>query len=208
MSLAATIRAMASAGCTVEQIAAVAAHFESIEESALSSKREKAAARQRKSRLSRNVTVTARDACDQKGSNGSPYDNINSTPSLPPKTSSLRSDNKPPRENVTEILETCLTPQTAADLIAHRKAKRSPMTPGAARLLAKAFVAFGNPELAAQTVIARGWAGFKPEWMAADARAGPAARPRSILEITLDEIAEIDRKAGAPELKLVGYSNG
>jgi hypothetical protein len=72
-----------------------------------------------------------------------------------------------------EILSECLSEQTTADLIAHRKAKRSPITSRAARLLVEAFRAYGDPEKAAQAMLLRGWTGFKPEWMHEDARAGP-----------------------------------
>jgi uncharacterized protein YdaU (DUF1376 family) len=83
---------------------------------------------------------------------------------------------KPKTDDIGEILHTCLTPQMAADLIAHRKAKRAPITAGAARLLVKSFEAFGNPELAAQTMIVRGWTGFEPGWiMDAATRAAPSA---------------------------------
>ena len=72
------------------------------------------------------------------------------------------------------LLSECLTEQTAKDLIAHRKAKKSPMTAGAAKALVKIFKAYGDPEGAAQAMMARGWTGFKPEWMAEKQRAGPA----------------------------------
>lgn len=75
-------------------------------------------------------------------------------------------------QNPQEILETCLSAETAHDLIAHRKALKKPMTVGAAKALAKSMTEFGDAELVAQTIMARGWTGFKPEWMA-NARAGP-----------------------------------
>jgi uncharacterized protein YdaU (DUF1376 family) len=83
-----------------------------------------------------------------------------------------------PGKSVKAILEECLSDQTASDLVAHRKAKRAPMTPRAATLLVQAFVSFGDPEAAAQAMILRGWTGFKASWMREDARAGPAVDPR------------------------------
>lgn len=64
MSLVRTIDAMVAAGCTPEQIAAVVrAHEEAREEKAVE-RRAKDAERQRRSRMSRHVTVTPRDGCD------------------------------------------------------------------------------------------------------------------------------------------------
>lgn len=64
-----------------------------------------------------------------------------------------------------EILEGCLSPETVAELIDHRKSRKCPLTLGAAKRLAKAFVEFGDPEKAAGTMILNGWKGFNPEWM-------------------------------------------
>ena len=88
---------------------------------------------------------------------------------------------KPPRTpNPVEILREALSETTARDLAAHRKAKKSPLTAGAAKGLVKAFLDFGDPEAAAQAMMAQGWTGFKPEWMASvPARGGapPPAKP-------------------------------
>lgn len=84
------------------------------------------------------------------------------TPSPTPDRKA-KPENNPP--SVRQILESCLSPQTAADVIAHRKAKRSPLTSRAAHLLVDAFNEYGAPEAAAAEMIARGWTGFKAEWM-------------------------------------------
>lgn len=65
MSLARTIDAMLAAGCTAEQLAAVVRAHEQAESERVAVKRAKDAERQRRSRMSRNVTVTPRDACDE-----------------------------------------------------------------------------------------------------------------------------------------------
>ena len=62
MSLATTVRAMELAGCTAKQIADVVVAHQDAEEARRSEKRAADAARQRKSRASRNVTVTERDS--------------------------------------------------------------------------------------------------------------------------------------------------
>ena len=62
------------------------------------------------------------------------------------------------------ILLECLSLETAEGVIAHRKAKKAPLTELAARELVKGFLATGDPEDAAKTMVARGWQGFKPSW--------------------------------------------
>lgn len=78
------------------------------------------------------------------------------------------------KKDVLEILSECLPEETAAEVIAHRKALKSPLTPGAAKGLAKAFSEFGDPVAAANAMMARGWRGFKSEWMHEEMRAGPS----------------------------------
>jgi hypothetical protein len=65
MSLATTISAMVAAGCTPQQIEAVVLSHEAEQQQRLVDKRAKDAERQRKSRLSRSVTVTERDSQGQ-----------------------------------------------------------------------------------------------------------------------------------------------
>lgn len=89
-----------------------------------------------------------------------------STPSKTPSTPLAAGD-------VLKILTECLTIETATDLIAHRKALKSPMTIGSAKGLVKSFLNFGDPEAAALSMMANGWKGFKPDWMKSEARAGP-----------------------------------
>ena len=77
-----------------------------------------------------------------------------------------KKNNTPTRLNQTprEILLECLSPESADAVLAHRKAKRCPLTVRAAQLLAKGFTATGDPNAAADMMIERGWQGFKPEW--------------------------------------------
>lgn len=74
-----------------------------------------------------------------------------------------------------EILQEVLSEATAKDLIAHRQAKKSKLTPRAARELVRQFLTFGEPEKAASEMMLRGWTGFKSEWMENSARAGPSS---------------------------------
>jgi uncharacterized protein YdaU (DUF1376 family) len=73
-----------------------------------------------------------------------------------------------------DILAEAMSPETAKDLVAHRKAKKSPLTAGSAKALVKQFQKYGDPEGAAQAMMANGWTGFKPEWMQSNQRDGPS----------------------------------
>lgn len=79
----------------------------------------------------------------------------------------------PKRENPATAFVGILSDETAKAVVAHRKAKKSPLTTRAAELLAKEFAATGKPEDAANAMIAHGWQGFKAEWLTREARAGP-----------------------------------
>lgn len=83
MSLARTIDAMVAAGCSPEQLAAVVRAHEAAEHERLTAKRAADAERQRRSRMSRNVTVTPRDECDDLPQKKvSPDPSKKTTPSL------------------------------------------------------------------------------------------------------------------------------
>ena len=69
------------------------------------------------------------------------------------------------KEEVSNILERYLSAETAAKIVDHRKALKKPLTKGSAEGLAKAFVEWGDAEQAASEMMARGWQGFRPEWM-------------------------------------------
>ena len=86
--------------------------------------------------------------------------------------SSLRSDHTPLPDAKT-ILGEVLAPETVTDLIAHRKAIKSPISPGAAKGLAHALSAYGDAEAGARAMMTNGWRGFRAEWMKPAARAGP-----------------------------------
>jgi uncharacterized protein YdaU (DUF1376 family) len=114
------------------------------------------------------------------------------------------------------ILEGCLSPKTTLDLIAHRKAKRAPLTPRAAELLVAAFRDHGEPEQCAEAMIANGWQGFKPEWMNNKARAGPTCRSngtQGFVESVLGDIENDKRRREEspseiiPVLQLGRYGN-
>ena len=108
-------------------------------------------------------------------SNGS---SLRSEPVIENKQEKLKPTVLSKKSECLEILLECLSVETATDLISHRKAKKSPMTAGAAKGLVKAFRAFGDTESAARAMMAQGWTGFKPGWMASQPRGSPE-KPRN-----------------------------
>ena len=110
----------------------------------------------------------------------------------------------PPKDNIKpplspspiEILREALSESTAKDLLAHRKAKKSPLTAGSAKGLVRAFVAFGDPEAAALEMMAQGWTGFKPEYMRSiqPRAAPPRADPQEIRNPALRALQRLSQK--------------
>lgn len=92
-----------------------------------------------------------------------------------PTVGPLKSKNPTPQKILSEVV----SEKTAADVIAHRKALRKPLTPRAAELLAKTLAASGDAESAAATMIERGWQGYRADWDTprSNARAGPQEYP-------------------------------
>ncbi|RJP45465.1 hypothetical protein C4587_00785 [Candidatus Parcubacteria bacterium] len=189
MSIAAAARAMLDSGATAEQIVAMVERAEDI-------KREKTRAsnaeRQRRFRAnnSRNdvtrdsVTVTdvTRDAVTDAepyiARAGAPvcsndFSNEKSKLDTPLPSEGHPQAKKPKAPTPLEILSEVVSEKTAADVIAHRKALRKPLTPRAAELLAKSLVASGDAERAAATMIERGWQGYRADWDVPNSRAGP-----------------------------------
>lgn len=146
------------------------------------------------------VTCNENNACNvtsvtvENSPKVSPQEIYNQPPFLTP-SSSLRSDYK--REEIQgknqdrkakkqasvdpeilKTLESCLTPEKAQELLAHRKAKKSPLSALSARLLVSAFNEFGNPSAAVDEMILRDWKSFRADWMRdSQPRAGPELKP-------------------------------
>jgi hypothetical protein len=93
VSLVRTLEAMMAAGCSAEQLVAVARAHEAVEQDRVAQRRAADAERQRRSRLSRNVTVTPRDGCD----------------GTPPKKETSPT---PPKEKTTPSLSEAALPRT------------------------------------------------------------------------------------------------
>jgi hypothetical protein len=183
MTLADMVRAMQAGGCSAEQIvSATAAWDEARRARTRDGNRERQAA-WRARNANNGVTgvtehngnnanngVTGRDTRagiarveESSLTEESPGKNQNSLTSFE-SFSHRKKKSKNPDVSPRDVLLECLQPETADAVLAHRRAKRCPLTPYAARLLVKGFNATADPEDAAQTMIARGWQGFKVEW--------------------------------------------
>lgn len=113
------------------------------------------------------------DTADKGSPKVPPQRDINQTPLPNP------SKNAAAASLVSILTENCLSEATALAVVAHRKTKKSPLTPHSAGLLRKSLLACGNPEAAASEMLLRGWTAVKPEWLKDDAAQGKplVARP-------------------------------
>jgi uncharacterized protein YdaU (DUF1376 family) len=101
-------------------------------------------------------------------------------------------------DEVKKVLLTVLPEDVADAVIAHRKAKKSPLTtPAMAQMLLKKFQQWHDPVEAATEMISRGWQGFNPDWMArAGPRPAPPSQSRGIASRLLNEIYRKEREDG------------
>lgn len=179
MSLATTISAMVAAGCTPQQIEAVVLSHEVEQKQRLADKRAKDAERQRKSRMSRNVTVTERDSRGQGVTSSRDIQNApthaepepNKTTSSPVQKDILTDIPKVPVAKPKSADAMCvaelgrvLDPEHARAVVEHRNRLRKPMTARGAALLALSLSQAHDPNAAADEMIERGWQGWKPDW--------------------------------------------
>lgn len=75
-----------------------------------------------------------------------------------------------------QALQVALDDEHTDAIIAHRKAKRCPLTPRAAQLLASEFSKTGDANNAADEMLIRGWQGFKASWL--EPQANRSLQPR------------------------------
>lgn len=90
-------------------------------------------------------------------------------------------------------LETVLDGERAEAVIAHRRGLRKSLTARAAKLLAAQFAKCSDPNLAADTMIRRGWVGFEPEWL--DGRGYGHGPPRNGGDPMMNVIREMHEEA-------------
>jgi hypothetical protein len=199
VNLSELIRKMAEAGANAEVIALA---VEAIEQRDVKESERKAKRAAQKAKERDNKATVARHSSDIDATVADL--SLETPPPFPPK------DNiKPPyTPNPVKILREAVCETTAQDLVAHRKAKKSPLTAGAAKGLVRAFLAFGDPEAAAAAMMAQGWTGFKPEWMAATtSRAGPAkaGNPQEIKNPYLRAAQKLDQEYAEQERRRAGF---
>jgi hypothetical protein len=82
------------------------------------------------------------------------------------------------RHAILDALLASLDEEHATAILDHRKTKKCPLTPFAAKLLAKEFAKCPDPNAAAEEMIIRGWTGFKADWMRDRSRFKPPAGKR------------------------------
>lgn len=182
VNLSAIIDAMLAAGCTAEQLAAVVKAQEAERERIADEKRARDAERQRRHRLSRNVTVTSVMSQDETVTPfpspevfpRTPFPNPNPNPEIPSKKEPKGSQKGSPFEALSAVLRV----ETARAVVEHRQRIRKPLTAHAAELLARKFAQCPDPNAAADAMVVNGWQGFDPSWLnRPNARGSPPSKP-------------------------------
>jgi hypothetical protein len=168
MSIAAyIIEAMAAAGCTAKQVAAVVRADEKVQTEHLALKREKERIKKKNQR---------------------------SRPQLSLGTQGDIGDIKPTAKLA---LSAVLDNDHASAVVEHRDKLRRPLTIHAAKLLASKFAKCPSPNDAADAMIANGWQGFEPDWMQTRINGHGKAAPKSDFQQHQDAVqAELDKALG------------
>jgi hypothetical protein len=162
VSIGALIRQMTEAGAPPEAIAIAVDAIEAAQAGDAERRRKRAEQKAKE----RAVARQSHDSRTTVASTPPKKERVSPTPPLQEKTppASLRSAPPTPPATPREFLLECLSAESADAVLAHRRAKRCPLTARAAQLLAKGFMSTGDPNAAADMMIERGWQGFKPEW--------------------------------------------
>ena len=175
MNVSDMVRAMREAGCSPEQIVAAVENWDGERRTKA---REGNVKRQRAWRQRHNANNTLHDPNESNALTSVSRRYSRARVEDSSTTTELAGKNNRPsaKKNARDVLLECLKPETADAVLEHRKAKRCPLTPFAAQLLVKGFQSTADPEDAAQTMIARGWQGFKAEWYDKDKKNGRGKR--------------------------------
>jgi hypothetical protein len=88
------------------------------------------------------------------------------------------------RHAILDALLASLDEEHATAILDHRKTKKCPLTPFAAKLLAKQFALCPDPNAAAEEMIIRGWTGFKADWLRKPAK---SAGRRTVFDVAMDK---------------------
>lgn len=163
MSLsAAVIDAMVAAGCTAEQLAAAMKAAMVDAEERRERKRAGNAERQRRFKA-KGKEVTRDNA-------GNALPSVTPSPSLSPQTPQTHphpcNNNIPARKGAGPAKPEEVSEQTWSDFLAHRKAKRAPVTETVlAGIRREAEIAGWSLESALVETVSRGWQAFKAAWV-------------------------------------------
>lgn len=91
------------------------------------------------------------------------------------------------RHAILDTLTAVLGEEYAIAVMDHRRAKKCPLTPLSAKILAKQFGLCPDPKAAVEEMLNRGWTGFKAEWMA---RPKHNTGRRTLLDSVMEDIDE------------------
>ncbi|HEU4342167.1 MAG TPA: hypothetical protein VFU31_11400 [Candidatus Binatia bacterium] len=108
--------------------------------------------------------------------------------------SDQQKNNRTPRDELLAVLDA----ERADAVIDHRKRLRKPLSAHAAKLLARRFSEWMDPNAAADEMIARGWQGFNVEWMASTAQGMTRPPPNGNKPPTVAELAMRRAAEGMP----------
>jgi hypothetical protein len=215
--LSKVMSAMATAGCTPEQMASVSCDLESTAIKEADVRRKAATDRKRKQRkMSKDVCLTSSDVTHvtrdseyalsplaplDKESTPTPPKEIN--PPISPHSQKTRGAIGLGKLTAVEELVRVLDSEHAIALIDHLNSLKRPLTSYRANYLAKEFERTPDPNAAAELMIGRGWQGFESAWITRRfepriSRSPPAARNESRQRHD-DAIAECNEAMGRLE---------
>ena len=176
--MSALIAPLIAAKVPHDQIMAVVLAFETEQGNALDERRKHDAERQARKRereaTSRDVTLRHSDR-SLTGAGVTRVEDKTSNLDIEPQE---KKDNAPASPSPRKHLETVLDAERAEAVIEHRKRIKSPLTPHAAKLLAREFSKCADPNAGADRMVKDGWRGFDAKWMdrPPKARDGPKGR--------------------------------
>lgn len=87
------------------------------------------------------------------------------------------------RHAILDALQAIVGEEYALAVMEHRKVKKCPLTPLAARILAKQFALCPDPKAAVEEMLNRGWTGFKAEWMR---KAAKTSGRRTVFDVAME----------------------
>lgn len=93
------------------------------------------------------------------------------------------------RHAILDALLTVLDEEYALAVVEHRRVKKCPLTPLAARILAKQFGLCPDPKAAVEEMLNRGWTGFKADWLRKPAK---SAGRRTVFDVAMDKFNGAD----------------